>query len=141
MISPVFLSELPSEQLKKLSEEDIEKIQKAERLYWESKPYTKFYVAVNGAKTKKGGLICATGLNFQLHGIAIALVGDEAIYHDGTTAKIISGSGDALTIKGSSVALVGSRLDNGDEVIDSPDMSLIFRLYHDMLPPMGFLNY
>ena len=31
MISPVFLSELPSEQLKKLSEEDIEKIQTAKK--------------------------------------------------------------------------------------------------------------
>ncbi len=53
MTSPTFLHELPEEQLKKLSHDDIQKIIKAEQLYWENKPYTSYYIAVNGSKTKK----------------------------------------------------------------------------------------
>jgi len=100
MTSPTFLRDLSYEQLQDLSENDIQQILNAENLYWKNKPFTKYYIAVNGAKTKNGGLIRASGHHSKLKGISLALVGDEAIYADGTTAKIITGAGEALTIEG-----------------------------------------
>ena len=140
MTSPTFLHELPEEQLKKLSQDDIQKIHQAEQLYWNHKPYTKFYAAFNGAKTRDGGLIRASTDTYKVKGISLALVGDEAIYADGSTAKIISGAGCAITVHGRSAALVGSPLENGDEIIDSPTTSHILRLYHDAIIPEGFMN-
>lgn len=140
MTSPTFLHELTEEQLKQLSQEDIQKIQQAEQLYWNHKPYTKYYAAFNGAKTKKGGLVRASNYAFRVKGISLALVGDEAIYLDGSTAKIISGAGFLLNVDGRAAALIGSLLENGDEIIDSPVTSHVFRLYHDQRPPEGFMK-
>ncbi|MEQ1420285.1 PAAR domain-containing protein [Acinetobacter indicus] len=139
MTSPIFLHELPEDQLKKLSEEDIRMIREAEQLYWDHKPHTKFYAAFNGAKTKKGGLVRASTNTYQVKGISLALVGDEAIFADGSTAKIISGAGHAITVHNRSAALIGSPLENGDEIIDSPITSHILRLYHDAMIPKGFM--
>lgn len=50
MTSPKFLSELPLDQLQKLSEEDIAQTIAAEQLYFQHKPHTVYYLAVNGAK-------------------------------------------------------------------------------------------
>ncbi|WP_262447192.1 hypothetical protein [Acinetobacter pittii] len=38
MTSPIFLQDLPIEQLEKLSKNDIQKISNAEKLYWDNKP-------------------------------------------------------------------------------------------------------
>lgn len=133
------MHELSEEQLKKLSEEDIRKILEAEQLYWDHKPHTKFYAAFNGAKTKKGGLIRASTNTYKIKGIALALVGDEAIYADGSTAKITSGAGSAITVHNRSAALIGSPLENGDEIIDSPITSHVLRLYHDAPLPKDFM--
>ena len=140
MTSPTFLHELPEEQLKKLSQDDIQKIHQAEQLYWNHKPYTKFYAAFNGAKTRDGGLIRASTDTYKVKGISLALVGDEAIYADGSTAKIISGAGSAITVHDRSAALVRSPLENGDEIIDSPITCHVLRLYHDAIIPEGFMN-
>lgn len=140
MSSPIFLVDLTPEQLEKLSENDIQQILKAEKLYWETKPFTEYYVAVNGAKTKGGGLIRASGYSAKFKGVSVAVVGDEAIYADGTTAKIITGAGEALTIRDHSVALIGSHLDNNDEIIDSPNISIFLRIYHDQPKPLRFLD-
>lgn len=141
MASPTFFHELPEEQLKKLSQEDIQKIHRAEQLYWENKPYTTYAVALNGARTKKGGIIRASEYSFRVSGIPLALVGDEATYSDGSTSKIISGLGVALTVFGHSLALVGSYLENGDVIIETPETSFEFRLYHDDSIPKGFLDH
>ena len=52
MTSPIFFHELPIEQIKKMSEEDIEQTIKAEQLYYDNKPHTIYSLAVNGAKKK-----------------------------------------------------------------------------------------
>ncbi|MGA6311503.1 hypothetical protein ACPD94_18445, partial [Acinetobacter baumannii] len=91
-------------------------------------------------KQKNGGLIRASGYSPKFKGISIALVGDEAIYADGTTAKIITGAGEALTIRDHPVALIGSHLDNNDEIIDSPNKSVYICIYHDQPKPLGFLS-
>lgn len=140
MTSPTFLNELPENLFKRLSLEDIHKIHEAEKMYWDNKPYTKYFTAFNGSRTKNGGLVRAVKTIYQINGISLALVGDEAIYPDGSTAKIISGAGSALTVHGRSAALVGSRLENNDEIIDTPINNHVLRLYHDQTLPDGFMT-
>ncbi|WP_257223800.1 PAAR domain-containing protein [Acinetobacter sp. YH12140] len=67
-------------------------------------------------KTKKGGLVRASNHAYKVNGISLALVGDEAIYLDGSTAKIISGAEFLLNVDGRAAALIGSLLENGDEI-------------------------
>lgn len=139
MTSPIFLQDLPIEQLEKLSENDIQKISNAEKLYWNNKPHVIYYVAVHGAKTQNDGLVNASSTNTKIKGLSIARVGDEVIYGDGTTSKIICGAGTACVVEGLPVALVGSRLENGDEIIDSPNTSVAIRIYKDQPKPKNFL--
>ena len=91
MTSPTFLHELPIEQLQQMSQEEIEQTLKAEQLYFQHRPKTLYYFAVNGSKTKNDGLVKASAIQHTIGGLAIARVGDEFIYADGTTSKIISG--------------------------------------------------
>lgn len=141
MKSPIFLQDLPIEQLEKLSKNDIQKISNAEQLYWNNKPHDIYYVAVHGAKTQNDGLVNASSTNTKIKGLSIARVGDEVIYADGTTSKIISGAGTACIVDGSPVALVGSRLENGDEIIESPNNTIAIRIYKDQALPQNFLSH
>ncbi|MDC4513006.1 PAAR domain-containing protein [Acinetobacter baumannii] len=129
------------EQLEKLSENDIQQISNAEQLYWNNKPHTIYHVAVHGAKSKNGGLVNASSNSSKIGGSSIARVGNEVIYADGTTSKIISGAGTACVIEGLPVALVGSRLENGDEIIDSPNTTIAIRIYKDQPLPQNFLGH
>lgn len=140
MSSPKFLHELPIEQLKQMSQEDIEQTIKAEQLYFQYKPKTLYHFAVNGAKTRNGGLVNASAVQYKICGLAIALVGDEVIYADGTISKIVSGTGQACMINGKPVALVGSHLENGDEIIDSPNKSFAINIFKGDKVPEGFLT-
>jgi len=142
MASPIFLHELPIEQLQKMSPEDIEQTITAEHLYCDNKPHTIYHLAVNGSKTKNGGLVNAQiNKELKVDGHLIAVVGDEVIYSDGSTSKIISGAGKASELDGDPVALVGSRLENGDEIIESLQSAFEFRFYHDREIPEGFLDH
>ena len=141
MTSPIFLQDLPIEQLVKLSENDILQISNAEQLYWNNKPHTTYHLAVHGAKSKNGGLVNASSNVGKIGGLSIARVGDEVIYVDGTTSKIISGAGIACIVDGSPVALVGSRLENGDEIIESPNTSIAIRIFKDQPKPENFLSH
>ncbi|QNX86777.1 PAAR domain-containing protein [Acinetobacter seifertii] len=140
MTSPIFLQDLPIEQLEKLSKNDIQKISNAEKLYWDNKPHIIYYVAVHGAKTQNDGLVNVSSTNTKIKGLSIARVGDEVIYADGTTSKIISGAGTACIVDGSPVALVGSRLENGDEIIESPNNTIAIRIYKDQALPQNFFE-
>ncbi|MEQ1067092.1 PAAR domain-containing protein [Acinetobacter sp. XH1741] len=119
------------EQLEKLSENDIQRISNAEKLYWNNKPHAIYCVAVHGAKTQNDGLVNASSTNTKIKGLSIARVGDDVIYADGTTSKIISGAGTACIVDGAPVALVGSRLENGDEIIESPNTTIAIKIYKD----------
>lgn len=141
MTSPIFLQDLPIEQLEKLSKNDIQKISNAEKLYWDNKPHIIYYVAVHGAKTQNDGLVNVSSTNTKIKGLSMARVGDEVIYADGTTSKIISGAGTACIVDGSPVALVGSRLENGDEIIESPNNTIAIRIYKDQALPQNFLSH
>ncbi|EKK13907.1 TPA: PAAR domain-containing protein [Acinetobacter baumannii] len=141
MTSPIFLQDLSIEQLEKLSENDIQQISSAEQLYWNNKPYTIYHVAVHGAKSQNGGLVNASSNSSKIKGLSIARVGDEVIYADGTTSKIISGADIACVVEGSPVALVGSRLENGDVIIDSPNTTIAIRIYKDQPLLQNFLSH
>jgi len=141
MEKPTFLSELSIEQLQKMSQEDIDKVIKEEQIFMDKQPHKNFLVATHGSKTRNGGLISATlNQRIQSQGHYIAVVGDEAIYEDGTTSKIISGTGDAGQIGGYGIALVGSRLENGDEIIETLQSAFEYRLYADQKIPQCFLD-
>ena len=69
----------------------------------------------------------------------VAQKGDYAVYADGSTAQIVTGAGQ----DNSHWALVGSRLSNGDEIIDTPQglVLLVVRegvpMPDDFLPSIG----
>lgn len=94
---------------------------------------------MHGAKTQNDGLVNASSTNTKIKGLSIARVGDEVIYADSTTSKIIAGAGTACIVDGSPVALVGSRLENGDEIIESPNTTIAIRIYKDQPLPQNFL--
>ena len=139
MVSPIFLYELPIEQLQPMSQEDIEQTLKAEQLYFQHRPKTMYYLAVNGSKTKQGGLVKASATQGKIGELSIARIGDDVIYADGTIAKIISGAGKLCIVEGLSAALVGSQLDNGDEIIDSPNCTVAINIFKGETLPEGFL--
>jgi hypothetical protein len=56
--------------------------------------------------------------------VRLAHKGDHAIYADGRTAQIVTGTGDA----NGNVALVGSLLGNGDQIINTPQGAIIFHM-------------
>ncbi|VEI21322.1 Uncharacterised protein [Serratia plymuthica] len=87
-----------------------------------------FRIAVDGSMTRNGGIVRAadTGHKIELSTgcrVNVALAGDDVVYPDGRTAKIVTSAGEADAINGTGVALVGSVLDNGDEIINTPQGS------------------
>lgn len=84
-----------------------------------------YRIAVDGALTQRGGVVRAAwnGAEIELDGglkVNVALVGDKVLYPDGTTARIVTGSGSKFQKGEQSIALVGSRLSNGDVIISTP---------------------
>ena len=99
-----------------------------------------FRFAVVGSVTRNGGVIRNATGGSTAGGYKMARVGDNVVYADGSEATIISGAGEARIMHGASAALVGSMLDNGDEIISTPQSGsrLVFR-EGDTLPK-GFLT-
>lgn len=84
-----------------------------------------YRIAVEGSLTQRGGVVRTVwnGSEIQLKDggrVNIALEGDEVVYSDGSTARIISGSGTSIQKNGRCIALVGSRLSNGDQIVSTP---------------------
>ncbi|WP_421721596.1 PAAR domain-containing protein [Acinetobacter guerrae] len=75
----------------------------------------------------------------KIGSLSIARVGDDVIYTDGTIAKIILGAGRVCMVDGIAAALVGSHLDNGDEIIDSPNHTVAIHIFKGEKLPEGFL--
>ncbi|MBD9464820.1 PAAR domain-containing protein [Pseudomonas sp. Pdm06] len=83
-------------------------------------PIAIYRVATEGSQTRYGGTIqqVSSSLTFTLDNgwkVCAAQKGDQVVYADGSTARIITGAGQA----NSNIALVGSRLSNGDEIINT----------------------
>ena len=85
-----------------------------------------YRVAAEGSQTRNGGVIKKTTsqMAFKLADgsqVRAAHKGDCAVYADGTTARIVTCAGEA----NSHIALVGSTLSNGDEIINTPQGSVL----------------
>lgn len=119
-------SPFTEEQLATFNEEALAIIKQQED-YKKLHPLIAIYrLAAQGSQTRNGGVIETTTshLTFQLadgQQIRAAKKGDYAVYPDGTTAQIVTASGEAFN----HTALVGSVLDNGDEIINTPQSSAL----------------
>ncbi|HDX8825850.1 TPA: hypothetical protein ACT15H_002204 [Klebsiella michiganensis] len=126
MLASFDQSPFTAEQLAKMDEGSQALI--AERnAYNLTHPVTAAYlIATEGSLTREGGTVFSeyNGQQIEIEDgtrLNVSLVGDEVRYPDGTTAKISTGIGNT---SGDSAALVGSLLDNGDEIISSPQGSV-----------------
>ncbi|MBT2342046.1 MULTISPECIES: hypothetical protein [Pseudomonas] len=117
---------------------------KQQQAYAKAHPPIAIYrVATEGSQTRNGGTIqqASSRLVFTLDGRQrrAAQKGDHVVYADGSTARIVTGAGKGNT----HIALVGSRLSSGDEIIDTPQRTLIIILREgvpravDFLPAIG----
>lgn len=79
----------------------------------------KYAVATDGATTKQGGAVTAGRSGAQLEGRNVARVGDEVTYPDGSKAWITMGCW-RVQLSGRPIAVVGSRLSNGDFISSKP---------------------
>ncbi|AUM72680.1 PAAR domain-containing protein [Pseudomonas fluorescens] len=83
-------------------------------------PIAIYRVATEGSQTRNGGTIqqVSSSLTFTLDNgwkVRAAQKGDQVVYADGSTARIVTAAG----VANSNIALVGSRLSNGDEIINT----------------------
>jgi len=99
-----------------------------------------FRFAVVGSLTRRGGVIRHASGGATTGGLQLARVGDKVIYADGSEATIISGAGKARVMQGVSAALVGSILDNGDEIISTPQSCSKLVFHEGREFPEGFLT-
>ncbi|WP_175787676.1 PAAR domain-containing protein [Burkholderia anthina] len=76
--------------------------------------------ATVGALTERGGRVTTATSGLTLAGLEVACVGDVVTYDDGSEAAIVDGAGNNHS-GGKPLALVGSRLSNGDTITDSPE--------------------
>lgn len=94
-----------------------------------------YRLAVRGATTARGGALREPSSTWDVapHLGNAAMVGDLIHYPDGSTARVISGLGLADGSDFAPLAFVGSGLDNGDTITDSPERhgiasSVVFRV-------------
>ncbi|WP_439891587.1 PAAR domain-containing protein [Ralstonia sp. 25C] len=80
---------------------------------------TEYPIATLNSVTERGGRVSKVFGNASLYDLGIACVGDIVSYEDGTEATIIDGAGLGAVFSGKPVALVGSRLSNGDRIVKS----------------------
>ncbi|KJZ43064.1 hypothetical protein [Pseudomonas fluorescens] len=124
-VSPEFLCRLDDspfteEQLAGFDNEVMAIIHLQQAYTEEHRPYAIYRVATEGSQTRYGGVIqqAAAPLVFTLDNgqkVTAAQKGDYVVYADGGTAQIITGAGEG----DNDLALVGSRLCNGDEIINT----------------------
>ncbi|HEF4761580.1 TPA: hypothetical protein SAN82_004037 [Pseudomonas putida] len=124
-VSPEFLRRLDNspfteEQLAKFDDETMAIIDQQRAYANAHPPHTIYRVATEGSQTCDGGVIhqATAPIAFTLDGgrkVYAARKGDYAVYADGRKAQIVTGAGQG----NSELALVGSRLCNGDEIINT----------------------
>ena len=79
--------------------------------------------ALPGSTTARGGVLRETGGNWRINGedVRVGVISDQVHYADGTTARITTGLALAANRCLAQLAYVGSTLDNGDTITDSPE--------------------
>ena len=131
-VSPEFLSRLNNspfteEQLAGFDDEVMAIIHQQLAYAEEHSPCAIYRVATEGSQTRDGGVIqrATAPLVFTLDSgqkVPAAQKGDCVVYADGRTAQIVTGAGQG----NSDLALVGSRLCNGDEIINTLQGGYLF---------------
>lgn len=145
-VSSKFLSSLDDycfteQQLAEFNEQALEIISQ-QQVYLKNHPAIAVYrVAAEVSQTRNGGTIKQTtsAMEFKLingQRVRAAHKGDYVEYADGSKVQILTGAGES----NSNVALVGSLLSNGDEIINTPQGSAVLikregvQLSEDFLP-------
>ncbi|WP_433737274.1 hypothetical protein [Pseudomonas putida] len=132
-VHPTYTNEITPQALSRLDVSPFTEAQLAEfgeqaraviqqqREYVQAHPPLAIYrFATEGSQTRDGGVIqqATSLLAFTLdcgRKVRAAQKGDAVLYADGSTARIVTTAGQA----NSHLALVGSRLSNGDEIINT----------------------
>lgn len=132
ILASMDISPFTAEELADMTDEARDLIEE-QKAFCRAHPVTAIYrLAVAGCLTRRGGVgdefstAPDDGCKIRLNNgdwASILTVGCTVTYPDGSTAKIISGAGEMYTIEDRGVALVGSLLDNGDEIISTPQSS------------------
>ncbi|AMN79405.1 hypothetical protein [Pseudomonas azotoformans] len=129
------------EQLATFNKQALE-IVNQQQTYLNAHPAIAIYrIATQGSQTRDGGVIKQATFPVELKltdgsHVRAAQKGDYVVYPDGTQSQVVTTAGKA----NSNIALVGSRLSNGDLIINTPQDStlLIARegvpLAQDFLP-------
>ncbi len=136
-----------SEQMAGFHEDAVAVIRKNEAYCLAHPPIGIYRLATEGSQTRNGGVVQKTQSTITCtlengQQVRVAHKGDCVLYPDGSTAHIITGAGHS----NSHVALVGSRLCNGDEIINTPQPHGLFvarqgvPLAGDFLPAAGSAN-
>lgn len=102
--------------------------------------------ATMGSLTRLGGAVTSASSEGQVVAsdgtlVSFAMVGDTVTYPDGSCARIITGSGSMLHHDGKGFALVGSHLDNGDEIISTPQEHALLCCRKGETMPEDFLSH
>ncbi|MEH0884459.1 hypothetical protein [Enterobacter sp. UNJFSC 003] len=104
-----------------------------------------FRIEIEGSLTRDGGILKTATSTSEVEistgqKLGVAQTQDAVVYPEGTEATIISGAGEAEHNNARrSVALVGSRLSNGDEITSTPQGSEILVLRRGIPAAKGFL--
>jgi hypothetical protein len=124
-VSPEYLSTLDDSYLAERPLADIDEhflaIINRQQDYVKAHPPIAIYrIAAEGSQTRNGGVIQrgTSPMAFTLDNgqqVRAARKGDVAVYADGSTAEIVTAAGQ----ENSDIALVGSYLSNGDEIINT----------------------
>ncbi|KVU64863.1 PAAR domain-containing protein [Burkholderia ubonensis] len=78
-----------------------------------------YLFATIGALTERGGRVTEATGSLTIAGLAVARVGDVVTYEDGSEAVITDGAGNYAVSGNKPFALVGSRLSNGDRIVET----------------------
>lgn len=114
-------------QLASFGEEALAIIEQQQAYVRAHPPVAIYRVATEGSQTRNGGAIQQATAPLELtldngRQVRAAQKGDYAVYPDGNTAQIVTAAGEG----NSHVALVGSYLSNGDEIINTLQDGLLF---------------
>jgi hypothetical protein len=131
-VSPEFLRSLNDspfmeQQLAQFDEQAQALVRQQQAYVIAHPPVAVYRWATEGSQTRNGGVVQQTTatLEFTLDNgqkVRVARKGDDVMYADGSTAQIMTGAGQDYDY----LALVGSYLTNGDQIINTPQGSALY---------------
>ncbi|WP_197732804.1 PAAR domain-containing protein [Paraburkholderia pallida] len=101
--------------------------------------HTTYAFASVGSRTERGGWIDKATTTLAYRGLTLACIGDIVRYDDSSEATIIDGAGFAAVWNDKPFALVGSRVSNGDRIIESLQDALGINVHPD-IPIAGLFD-